>query len=167
MVSGRPSLRTVRAIFPHTALRSVGSRGLDETDVGFTQAREPAFPGWHRFLNLCGSATRGFARSSNPMNWHTDRASPLVPTCGTPTPIRGSLDESCSHWVLMHILELLFQFRRLVDLEGVVLRLPEAIALPEALEAVRSSVRASIPSHNAPPVRIPEISDNTILSTTT
>ena len=36
-----PSLRTVRAVLPHTALRSVGSYGVDETHMGIIQAREP------------------------------------------------------------------------------------------------------------------------------
>ena len=37
-----PSLRTVRAVFPHTALRSVGSfEGLNETGVSLTQAAKP------------------------------------------------------------------------------------------------------------------------------
>ncbi len=36
-----PSLRTVRAVLPHTALWSVGSNGVDETDMGISQARDP------------------------------------------------------------------------------------------------------------------------------
>ena len=32
--------RTVQAVFPHTALQLVASRGLNESSMGFTQAEE-------------------------------------------------------------------------------------------------------------------------------
>ena len=41
MEFGRPTRRTGRAVFPHTALQSVGSYGLNEMDMGCSQAPEP------------------------------------------------------------------------------------------------------------------------------
>jgi hypothetical protein len=39
--AGLPSLRTVRAVFPHTARQSVVAfAGLGETEMGITQTRE-------------------------------------------------------------------------------------------------------------------------------
>ena len=42
LIPGSPSLRTVRAVLPHTALQSVVSiMGLDETAVSLAQAAKP------------------------------------------------------------------------------------------------------------------------------
>jgi hypothetical protein len=43
-IVGSPSLRTVRAVFPHTALRSVGSpQGSSKAKMGFSQTEQATF----------------------------------------------------------------------------------------------------------------------------
>ena len=70
-----------------------------------------------RSSNRGGSATRGLVQSVYPLDWHPDCSSPLAPTSRAPFPVRRSPDESCPDWVLVHVLEFLFQLGRGLDLE--------------------------------------------------
>ena len=120
------------------------TRSQDLLRPSDAQVREPGLPacptcgwkcrGWHRFLNRCGFATRGWRESVYPLNRNADGSSPLVPANRAPLPVCCPLDKSCSHRVIVHVVKLLFQLGCCINLERVVLRLPETFPFPKPVE---------------------------------
>ena len=76
-------------------------------------------------------------KSCDPFDWHADRLLPLVPTSGTPLPVRRLRRESFPHGIRVNVVQFLRQLCFCINLEGIILQLPKTISFAEPFEVVR------------------------------
>ena len=67
----------------------------------------------------------------HPSNGNSHTPSPFIPSSRTPTPVPSSLNQTGSLGVQVHIPQLLLQLLPIINLERIVLRLPEPVPFPE------------------------------------